>query len=64
MSTTIWESASRPLFIRTVWLESNDLKRRFQRRYLLDYSPKNRDLIPAKTINVKQKMSAEKIGKN
>lgn len=66
-TTTIWESASRPLFIRTVWLESDDIKRRFQRHYILDYnlanSFKKTDSISTKTINYKQKVSTKKLGK-
>lgn len=33
----IWESASRPLFVRTVWLEGTQLRPGFQRHFLLDY---------------------------
>lgn len=37
---TIWESASRPLFVRTVWLEGSELRRGLQRHFLLDYDTK------------------------
>ncbi|XP_046809721.1 uncharacterized protein LOC124420548 [Lucilia cuprina] len=39
-NSTIWESASRPLFVRTVWLEGSELRRGLQRHFLLDYDTK------------------------
>ncbi|XP_073846544.1 uncharacterized protein [Musca autumnalis] len=39
-ATTIWESASRPLFVRTVWLEGTELRPGLQRHFLLDYVTK------------------------
>lgn len=39
-TSTIWESASRPLFVRTVWLENSELRPGLQRHFLLDYDTK------------------------
>ncbi|ALC41629.1 CG13331 [Drosophila busckii] len=40
---TIWESASRPLFVRSVWLERiGDTGRRQHRHFILDYEPRER----------------------
>ncbi|XP_055921586.1 uncharacterized protein LOC129952787 [Eupeodes corollae] len=35
-NSTIWESASRPLFVKSVWLEAG------QRHFILDYEPKQK----------------------
>lgn len=50
-STTIWESASRPLFVRTVWLESSELRRGLQRHFLLDYDTKRPLQILRSAVN-------------
>ncbi|XP_034109514.1 uncharacterized protein LOC117571470 [Drosophila albomicans] len=41
---SIWESASRPLFVRSVWLESSGEKgtRSHRRHFILDYEPRER----------------------
>ncbi|XP_075166401.1 uncharacterized protein LOC142238594 [Haematobia irritans] len=39
-TSTIWESASRPLFVRTVWLEGSELRPGLQRHFLVDYETK------------------------
>ena len=52
---TIWESASKPLFVRTVWLESSELRRGLQRHFLWDYESKRPlDKLNA-TINTLQR---------
>uniref|UniRef100_A0A1A9WIY3 Uncharacterized protein n=1 Tax=Glossina brevipalpis TaxID=37001 RepID=A0A1A9WIY3_9MUSC len=48
--TTIWESASRPLIVRSVWLESSKLRPKLQRHFLLDFES-NRSLSALKLIN-------------
>ncbi|TDG42219.1 hypothetical protein AWZ03_011357 [Drosophila navojoa] len=45
----IWESASRPLFVRSVWLERIEDKGRSHRRhFILDYKPRERQRQSAK----------------
>ncbi|CAD7012484.1 unnamed protein product [Ceratitis capitata] len=42
-STTIWESASRPLFVRSTWLEAEKTGRAgAHRHFILDYEPRQR----------------------
>ncbi|XP_030563533.1 uncharacterized protein LOC115764552 [Drosophila novamexicana] len=42
-SRSIWESASRPLFVRSVWLERiGDTGRSHRRHFILDYEPHER----------------------
>ncbi|KAL9913714.1 uncharacterized protein ACN2A1_001046 [Glossina fuscipes fuscipes] len=50
-TTTIWESASRPLIVRSVWLESSKLRPKLQRHFLLDFVETNRSLSALKLIN-------------
>uniref|UniRef100_A0A1A9ZPI6 Uncharacterized protein n=1 Tax=Glossina pallidipes TaxID=7398 RepID=A0A1A9ZPI6_GLOPL len=50
-TTTIWESASRPLIVRSVWLESSKLRPKLQRHFLLDFVEPNRSLSALKLIN-------------
>ncbi|XP_030377303.1 uncharacterized protein LOC115626165 [Scaptodrosophila lebanonensis] len=38
----IWESSSRPLFVRSVWLETANAARSHRRHFILDYQPRER----------------------
>ncbi|XP_067634463.1 uncharacterized protein [Eurosta solidaginis] len=51
-SPTIWESASRPLFVRSVWLEAPKIGRAGpQRHFILDYEPKRRSALTKSAAN-------------
>ncbi|XP_028894926.2 uncharacterized protein LOC114803723 [Zeugodacus cucurbitae] len=54
-STTIWESASRPLFVRSIWLEAPKTGRAgAQRHFILDYEPRQRRIHSKSAASIRR----------
>lgn len=54
-STTIWESASRPLFVRSIWLEAPKTGRAgAQRHFILDYEPRQRRIQSKSAASIRR----------
>ncbi|XP_029407047.2 uncharacterized protein LOC115066326 [Bactrocera dorsalis] len=54
-SSTIWESASRPLFVRSIWLEAPKTGRAgAQRHFILDYEPRQRRIHSKSAASIRR----------